>query len=561
MPKARNSGGVTTPRKGTKTKEEEDEKGVELEKGDEEEDDRGGAAALILPVKKIHRGSTSDRHTPKRIAAVSRSTSEPSSSCGFNAGTTTCGGGGGPPSTINSGAGGCRTLDVEHNELMRRFERLRVDMANLEASLWDNRKEVDDALSDARRPHLTDADWDRVVFLRDQMGCDEQRLHTLRTENDEVRYLVTTGDILFKYYNLLENVDHVDNAEDDARSSAERRPEDEKDAVTTANCAQTDDAEAEAEAQAKAKATEEAEADAILRHFRSVRHRNKNPSMRVRGGRRHHRGRYGGGGDAGAGGENGSVSEDRATLLETFMEHVDRNYIRPSAASLSSSSWGDRAGAGRCGHCGSEKRVILMHDGCVFCSECFTQEIILVDHEKPSYKDPPKEIISYAYKRINHFKEWLNQIQGKETTDVPDSVYDSIMLEIRKEKIPNLANLKIAKVKAILKKLKIHRCYDHVPHIIYRLNGIPVPHMSPELEERLCHMFYQIQVPFMRHAPPKRKNFLSYSYVLHKFMQLLEQDQYLPSFPLLKSRIKLHNQDITWKKICDDLNWEFYKSI
>lgn len=513
---------------------------------------------VLLPLKKIQRSggsggspslssscacasasaSASGNGNGGRIAAVTRSTSEPSSSCGFNAGGS------------GVGSGGCRTLDVEHNELMRRFERQRSDMAELEETLGRMHGEVRDAL--ARRPHLTDADWERVVFLRDKISCDEQRLHTLRTENDEVRYLVTTGDILFKYYNLLENVDHVEEGQDRDEdgvggSGAEAPPLPSE----TAAAGTTEEEEARARA-----ATEEAEAEAILRHFRNVRHRNnKNPSLRVRGGGRNQRG-----GGATRYGEDGG--EDRASLLETFMEQVDRNYIRPASSSSTSRSAaaGDRGG-GRCGYCGSDKRVVLMHDGCVFCSECFTQEIILVDHEKPSYKDPPKEIISYAYKRINHFKEWLNQIQGKETTDVPDSVYDSIMLEIRKEKIPNLANLKIAKVKAILKKLKIHRCYDHVPHIIYRLNGIPVPHMSPELEERLCHMFYQIQVPFMRHAPPKRKNFLSYSYVLHKFMQLLEQDQYLPSFPLLKSRVKLHNQDITWKKICDDLNWEFYKSI
>jgi len=85
--------------------------------------------------------------------------------------------------------------------------------------------------------------------------------------------------------------------------------------------------------------------------------------------------------------------------------------------------------------------------------------------------------------------------------------------------------------------------------------------MSPELEERLRHMFCQIQVPFLRHAPQERKNFLSYSYVLHKFMQLLEKDQYLESFPLLKSREKLHQQDVIWQKICEDLWWAFYKSI
>ena len=41
----------------------------------------------------------------------------------------------------------------------------------------------------------------------------------------------------------------------------------------------------------------------------------------------------------------------------------------------------------------------------------------------------------------------------------------------------------------------------------------------------------------------------------------LELDEHLKSFPLLKSREKLYDQDQIWEKICKDLNWEFIKSI
>ena len=30
-------------------------------------------------------------------------------------------------------------------------------------------------------------------------------------------------------------------------------------------------------------------------------------------------------------------------------------------------------------------------------------DYIVIDSDKPSYKDPPKEISYFAYKRINHF--------------------------------------------------------------------------------------------------------------------------------------------------------------
>ena len=74
-------------------------------------------------------------------------------------------------------------------------------------------------------------------------------------------------------------------------------------------------------------------------------------------------------------------------------------------------------------------------------------------------------------------------------------------------------------------------------------------------------MLKVIQSPFIKHCPKDRKNFLSYSYVLHKFIQLLGLDEYLVNFPLLKSREKLYQQDKIWKMICQELNWEFIKSI
>ena len=53
---------------------------------------------------------------------------------------------------------------------------------------------------------------------------------------------------------------------------------------------------------------------------------------------------------------------------------------------------------------------------------CFNFIPILIEHEKPSYKEPPKEVCFYAYKRINHFREILAQFQAKETTQIPNQV-------------------------------------------------------------------------------------------------------------------------------------------
>jgi hypothetical protein len=116
-------------------------------------------------------------------------------------------------------------------------------------------------------------------------------------------------------------------------------------------------------------------------------------------------------------------------------------------------------------------------------------------------------------------------------------------------------------MKKILKKLALHQYYEHTTYIISKLSKIPPPTISRDTEEKIRLMFRQIQPIFEKHRPKNRTNFLSYSYILHKIFELLELDDYVQYFPLLKSREKLKQQDKIWELICNDLGWDFYPSI
>jgi len=209
-----------------------------------------------------------------------------------------------------------------------------------------------------------------------------------------------------------------------------------------------------------------------------------------------------------------------------------------------------------CDVCGNEMNMCL-NEANLTCSKCGHQEFILVDSDKPSYKDPPREVCYYAYKKINHFNEWLAQFQAKESTEIPSDIYDAIMVQLKKERITNMGSLKPTKLREILRTMKCSKYYEHIPHIINRLNGQNAPFMSREDEEKLRHMFREIQPSFKKHCPKGRRNFLSYGYVLYKFCELLEMDEYLSCFPLLKNRDKLYLQDKTWQKICSDMSWGY----
>ena len=212
-----------------------------------------------------------------------------------------------------------------------------------------------------------------------------------------------------------------------------------------------------------------------------------------------------------------------------------------------------------CQFCHKGELIPLEDEGILVCNTCSRNVHYLIENEKPSYKEPPKEVCFYAYKRINHFKEILAQFQGKETTQIPPDVIENIKLQIKKERIdvPEITN---AKTKEILKKLGYNKYYEHIPFIKDKL-GIKPPIMSPELEETLCNLFVELQSPYSKFCPDDRVNFLNYYYTAYKLCELLGEDQYLEHFPMLKDPEKRMEQDVIWKKICEELDWEFIPTV
>ena len=212
-----------------------------------------------------------------------------------------------------------------------------------------------------------------------------------------------------------------------------------------------------------------------------------------------------------------------------------------------------------CQYCRKGELIPIDHEGIMVCNQCHKHIQYLVENEKPSYKEPPKEACFYAYKRINHFREILAQFQAKETTQIPEEVLENIKNQIRKERI-DLSQLNNKKAKDILKKLGYNKYYEHIPFIKDKL-GIKPPVMTQDLEESLCNLFMEIQGPYAKFCPDDRVNFLNYYYTVYKLCELLDQTQFLPYFPMLKDREKRIEQDEIWKKICQSLDWEFIPTI
>jgi hypothetical protein len=215
-----------------------------------------------------------------------------------------------------------------------------------------------------------------------------------------------------------------------------------------------------------------------------------------------------------------------------------------------------------CQYCRNGEMIPQDEEGILICNnnKCGKFVTYIVDNSKPTNKEPPNEVSYTAYIRLNHFKEILSQFQAKETTQIPEEVIELIRNRIKKERIKDLKQLNYDKMREILRKLGLNKYFEHIQYI-NSIFGIKPPIMNEELHETLCVLFIEIQKPWAIHCPINRTNFFNYTYTLYQLCTLLGQTQYLPYIPLLKDRTKQLEQDMIWKKVCEELDWCFIPTI
>jgi hypothetical protein len=357
--------------------------------------------------------------------------------------------------------------------------------------------------------------WTSNINMQDQMVAINRQIRDLETAKDEIEYYENTGRILFKYYDVIENQDT------NSLSTHTKMP-----TVQPVKCSRKRAAVPAMRSILDAFAGIPVPASVAESPLPQPPLATAIPEMVV----------------------------DKSTLVDEYIAKVDPTYLQHS----------EEDGLGQCPLCHPPSALIcIQHEGIMICAGCGYQDVLLVEQNRPLLRQVTKESTA-SYKRINHFREWCSQMQGKESTDIPESVFEQILLELKKEKIVDKKKITYSKMREILKRLRVNKYYEHVVYIINRINGAPSPHFPPELEEKLCNMFKEIQAPFLNavtHAAKERKNFLSYAYCIHQFFKILNMPEYLKYTTLLKSREKLYVQDQIFKHICEELGWPFYPTL
>ena len=240
-----------------------------------------------------------------------------------------------------------KTLDTQHTLKIKEFQTKQSTIDEKQEELGTLITSIQD-ITKTPLSNLSKSEFQEYLELSDKKNDLEREISKIRKSIDEVDYYIDTADIIFKYYDIVENGNVLDN---------------ENAQIVTEN--------------------------SILKFFSSS--DNSKPED-----------------------ENEKKDDDRASLLEKYMECTDGNYLKSV----------QQQECENCPVCDSKNRTLLVNDGLMYCNECYTIETVIIDHEKPSYKDPPKLWAVQSY--------WLVWLQNQATYLVAGKVLRYLLYFVSK---------------------------------------------------------------------------------------------------------------------------------
>ena len=183
---------------------------------------------------------------------------------------------------------------------------------------------------------------------------------------------------------------------------------------------------------------------------------------------------------------------------------------------------------------------------CYDCGICFDEpEFVVTDLHTyiPIFKR--------KYCRLDHFREVLNQYQGKEGREIPEDIVQRVRDELAREPMS---------VKQALRDLKLTKYVENANYLEFIINSKPMPYIPKLIEDKLVRYFKVIDRTFTELYSDKQ-SFMSYYYVIYKLLELMGQHELMKDVPILKTRSRIRQHDKVWHAICEELGWQFQATI
>lgn len=220
-----------------------------------------------------------------------------------------------------------------------------------------------------------------------------------------------------------------------------------------------------------------------------------------------------------------------------------------------------------CDLCG--KKEFAVEENAYICLDCFSQQEII--QNTTSYRDVDRVNISskYSYDRKVHFRDCINQYQGKQNCLIGDDVYQGLedmfermhLLIGKRGETPKeerFARITRDHVQMFLKELDFSKHYDNVILIHYTMTGKKPDDIS-HLEDKLLNDFDILVDIYDKHFKSKldRVSFISTPYVLYQLLQRHKHKCKKEDFVILKTLDRKLFHDNICKELFELLGWNF----
>ena len=245
-----------------------------------------------------------------------------------------------------------KTLDIQHSNHVDLMKNVNSHVASLESEVKELEAQIEAIQTKKQNGEASEDEISKCIDLVDQRLDTIAKINELKSSYNEVDYYTNTANILFKYYDIIEKGNSPPQSVTASKPSK----------VAKTNHPQ----------------------NSILNYFTAAAAKTA-PAPEN---------------DDVSDSESEDYEKNKGSLLDKYISYIDDNYIPESEKHTDC-----------CECCGSYNMTVMNNDGYIFCNECSTMEYIIIDHEKPSYRDPPKEISYFAYKRINHFRLFFDWIR------------------------------------------------------------------------------------------------------------------------------------------------------
>lgn len=195
------------------------------------------------------------------------------------------------------------------------------------------------------------------------------------------------------------------------------------------------------------------------------------------------------------------------------------------------------------------------------CLNCGEQKENII--QSISYKDVDRINVSmkYTYDRIIHFRDCINQYQGKQNSIIDKKVFDDLTKELQDHHL--LVNNDFSKitrdhVSIFLKELGYTKHYENINLIHFRLTGIKPDDIS-YLEHALMDDFIQLTEMYdkiyKQEKKTTRKNFINTQYVLFQLLNRHKHPCKKENFCILKTFERQQYHDQITQELFAELGW------